>query len=131
MGRGGVTPPAPVPSLLRRPRALQRVGQDRNHLLLLRLREAEDLPQRDADVRDVGLDIRLLLLRLGQTLAVTQEDSETAAALLQGETQLLMISGYDATASLLSEVNGTQTDAMCTNRIIGPVGSAPFDCCRP
>ncbi len=41
----------------------------------------------------------------------------------------LRISGYAATASLLSDVNGTQTDAMCTNRIIGPVGRAPRDCC--
>src|SRR5438552_4043853 len=41
---------AMIPPRLRRARALQRVGQDRNHLLLLRLRQAEDLPQRDADV---------------------------------------------------------------------------------
>src|SRR6266446_6807779 len=78
-----------IPPRLRRPRTLQRVGQDRDHLLFLGLGEAEDLPQRDADVRDVRLDVRLLLLRLGQPLPMPQEDAETAAALLQGETQLL------------------------------------------
>src|SRR5262249_29213216 len=41
------------------------------------------------------------------------------------------ISGYDATASFDSEVNGTHTDAMWTERTAGPVGSAPRDCWRP
>src|SRR5882724_9016934 len=42
-----------------------------------------------------------------------------------------MISGYEATASLLSEVNGTQTEAIWMKRTMAPAGSAPRDCWSP
>ena len=41
------------------------------------------------------------------------------------------ISGYEATASFDSLVNGTQTLAMCTISVMGPEGSEPRDWLRP
>src|SRR2546427_7436903 len=55
---------------------------------LLRLRQAEDLTKRDADVRDVRLDVRPLLLGLGQTLPVAQEGDRKSTRLNSSHSQI-------------------------------------------
>src|SRR4029077_1145316 len=64
------------------------VGERLHDLVLLRLRQAENFSKRDADVRNVRLDVGALLLRLGQALAVAQEAAQPAADFLKTEAQL-------------------------------------------
>src|SRR6266496_5971998 len=70
------------------PALLEGVRECRHDLVLLRLRQTEDLPERYADVRDVRLDVRPFLLRFRQALAVAQEAAEAAADFLKAELQL-------------------------------------------
>src|SRR5262249_21339107 len=57
---------------LQRAALLQRLREGRDDLRLLLLRQAEDLAERDADVRDVRLDVGLLLHLLREAAPVAQ-----------------------------------------------------------
>src|SRR6185503_4770570 len=70
---------------LKRAALLQRLRQGRDDLRLLLLRQAEDLPERDADVRNVRLDVGLLLHLLGEAAAVPEPAAEAAADFHQAE----------------------------------------------